>query len=494
MRPLLVRSSAATHGRGAGVVGSWLVAVLAGCSGPATGPRVPCGIGSSCAATQRLASLTLAPAVDTALVGDALQITFMARDSKGNAITGIPAAYHSSDPQVATVDSTGLIRAVGPGTTTITIAAGGLRASSQLTVLARTVVQLSAGSDAGCLELPLGRGYCWGVDGAGQLGFTVGTTCFDSGASAGAVPCEVAPAAISGGLRFATLSTGGVHTCGLTSLGAAYCWGDNTFGELGTNTVAASPAPLAVSGVLRFGSITAGGAHTCGLTTDDRAFCWGSDSAGQLGDAGTVNSTTPIPVVGGGAFVALTAGFAHTCGVTAARAAFCWGSNALGQLGTGSAGDHSTPVAVAGGLAFTALSAGVAHTCGIVTGGGVYCWGAYGSGTSPTPVFVSGVLAFTQVSAGGAFTCGVSGTAAYCWGIDPDGEVGNGGIGGTAVTPVRVVGGYAFQSVSAGTRHACGIVQSGQAVCWGSNLFGALGNSLQAAVRGAPVVVGTPLS
>jgi hypothetical protein len=48
--------------------------------------------------------------------------------------------------------------------------------------------------------------------------------------------------------------------------------------------------------------------------------------------------------------------------------------------------------------------------------------------------------------------------------------------------------------VSAGKRHACGIVSGGVAACWGSNLFGALGNSLQAATSGVPVIVGTPLS
>jgi alpha-tubulin suppressor-like RCC1 family protein len=54
------------------------------------------------------------------------------------------------------------------------------------------------------------------------------------------------------------------------------------------------------------------------------------------------------------------------------------------------------PTAVAGGLSFVDLSAGDSHTCGFASGGAAYCWGAnyagqVGDGTIenrlvPTPV------------------------------------------------------------------------------------------------------------
>jgi alpha-tubulin suppressor-like RCC1 family protein len=53
-------------------------------------------------------------------------------------------------------------------------------------------------------------------------------------------------------------------------------------------------------------------------------------------------------------------------------------------------------VAVSGGLTFTSISAGRFHTCGVATGGAAYCWGAndvgeLGDGTTtfrlvPVPV------------------------------------------------------------------------------------------------------------
>src|SRR5437870_2330872 len=69
------------------------------------------------------------------------------------------------------------------------------------------------------------------------------------------------PAVVSGGLTFAVVSPGTGHTCGLTSAGAAYCWGDNSSGELGTGTTANSTTPAAVSGGLTFTTVSAADAQ-----------------------------------------------------------------------------------------------------------------------------------------------------------------------------------------------------------------------------------------
>src|SRR5437879_28477 len=68
-------------------------------------------------------------------------------------------------------------------------------------------------------------------------------------------------------LGFAALSAGGYHTCGLTTRGAAYCWGRGSNGELGTGTTTASTVPVPVSGGLSFAALSAGCFCTCGDTT-----------------------------------------------------------------------------------------------------------------------------------------------------------------------------------------------------------------------------------
>jgi len=73
------------------------------------------------------------------------------------------------------------------------------------------------------------------------------------------------------------------HTCGLTTGGAAYCWGRNNYGQVGDGTDSTRTNPEAVSGGLVFQAISAGEAHTCGLTAGGAAYCWGDNGAGELG-------------------------------------------------------------------------------------------------------------------------------------------------------------------------------------------------------------------
>ena len=195
-----------------------------------------------------------------------------------------------------------------------------------------------------------GAAYCWGANGYGQLGDGSTTTP------------RLIPVAVSGGLTFSALAAGGVfcsgpnpcppgytsHTCGLASDGAAYCWGNNFYGELGDGSTTDRSTPVPVSGGLRFQGLAAGYEHTCGLTNSGAAYCWGRNVYGQLGNGSTTSSSVPVRVAGGLSFSALAAGGYHTCGLASAGAAHCWGSNVYGQLGDGSTTDSSIPVAVAG--------------------------------------------------------------------------------------------------------------------------------------------------
>jgi len=170
--------------------------------------------------------------------------------------------------------------------------------------------------------------------------------------------------------------------CGLDRDGAAYCWGTNIGGELGSGTtVQNTSVPGPVSGGLSFVGLAAGTNHACALTRDGAAYCWGSNELQELGTGDTVRRLVPTLVSGGLSFSTLAAGGDHTCGIAKSGAAYCWGGNIYGQLGSGSSQNPSgVPLAVSGGLTFTAITAGAGHTCAIASSGTVYCWGANSDG------------------------------------------------------------------------------------------------------------------
>jgi hypothetical protein len=217
------------------------------------------------------------------------------------------------------------------------------------------------------------------VDGSGYGNYTMYVT--DPETARAQTPSQsagpgVSPTASPSGtvLTFASVSAGGNHTCGVTTSGAAYCWGWDFYGQLGNGSGDDDQLnPVPVSGGLSFASVSAGSEHTCGVTTSGAAYCWGIGSGGQLGNGTPGDRSTPVPVSGGHVFASVSANTNHSCGVTTSGAAFCWGKGFSGQLGNGSQNDHPTPVAVSDGLTFASIDVGGDHTCGVATNGTVYC-------------------------------------------------------------------------------------------------------------------------
>jgi alpha-tubulin suppressor-like RCC1 family protein len=309
-------------------------------------------------------------------------------------------------------------------------------------------VQLAAGGAHTCGLTSAGGAFCWGSNSSGQLGDGTGTDHHE-------------PGGVETGLTFASIDAGAAHTCGLTSDGAAHCWGRNDRGQLGDGTTTDRSAPVAVTGGHTFELIVAGGfdiGQTCGLTSGGAAYCWGDNERGQLGiGSGGFGSEDLAPhreptlVSGSLTFVGLTTGLGrHTCGLTGTGAAYCWGENTFGALGNGTTSDSPVPVPVSGGIAFVELIAGgfIGHTCGWTDDGTAYCWGenergqvgdgSNADGLEPSPV--AGGLLFTRLDAGFRHTCGRATTeAVYCWGSGAAGQLGTNSTDHSSV-PIKVAG------------------------------------------------------
>lgn len=439
-----------------------------------------------------VAAIEVRPDTAAILESTMIQLVATLTDSDGDTIRdGRPIDWSSSDTVVARVDTTGRVTGRSAGTAAISAHADGQADTARIAVLPPvTYAEIDGGVMHTCGLTAGAVVYCWGDGGNGQLGN-------------GASQTQSAPVQVAGGLAFDRIQAGGRHSCGLTMSGTAFCWGDNDWGQLGDGnggSFVQETEPVAVLGGLEFATLSTGTLHTCAIESDGDAYCWGANVSGQLGDGTTADRDVPVPVAGGLTFSTISAGGQHACGLTPAGAAYCWGSNGFGQLGDGTITARETPVAVAGGLSFATIFAGPEHTCATTTDDLAYCWGRntrgqLGDGStvgSDQPVAVGGGLSFVQVALGFAHTCGITPTgSAYCWGWGERGQLGDGAAQDAAL-PVAVAGDMTFDRITGGSFHSCGIVSGGTAYCWGFNSTGQLGDGTTE-TRSTPVrVLGQP--
>ena len=227
-----------------------------------------------------------------------------------------------------------------------------------------------------------GEAYCWGENIYGQIGD--GTTEASHGQ-------RDVPVLVSGGLSWSSVDVSRNHTCGVTTADEAYCWGRNSVGEIGNGGTSTHNCiknggsdecvvvPMPVSRGLTWASVSGGGTHTCGITTVGEGYCWGYNASGQLGDGTTKYRDEPELVNGGLTWASILGGYLFSCGVTTVGEGYCWGQNDRGQLGDGTTTDHLVPTLVSGGHVWRQIDpGGDYHTCGVTTTGEAYCWGEHG--------------------------------------------------------------------------------------------------------------------
>ncbi len=232
------------------------------------------------------------------------------------------------------------------------------------------------------------------------------------------------------------------HSCAIKTGGSAFCWGDNDDGQLGDNSTTDRNSPTEVDGAhTDWDAITVGGTHTCGLRNNGVAYCWGDNTYGQLGDNSTTDSNIPVAVAGGGSnWIHIDANGDYTCALTQTGRAWCWGNSANGRLGTGAfeGSNLLEPNEVAGSHTnWSDISTGRASTCGIRSGR-LYCWGnraehlvTDGGGTTGdeySPVEDSNAWDDWQtITVNWENACGVrTDGSIYCWGLNDFGQVGDG--------------------------------------------------------------------
>jgi alpha-tubulin suppressor-like RCC1 family protein len=332
-------------------------------------------------------------------------------------------------------------------------------------LLGKTDKYVAVGNLTACIVTTTNEIYCMGHNASGQVGD--GTTTNRS---------EPTLVDTSTGLAGKTI-TGIVANegamCAIAS-GDVYCWGSGAYGKLGNGSTTSSSIPVRASVIGTVNSKTVTGIastpqsrSTCAIASGS-AYCWGSNDRGQLGDQTTTQRNSPVPVYTGGALGARTvvdlavagggefnpaaaAGTAdktrrgHVCAATSDGKLFCWGSNQYGQMGQGTSSvtAQTEPIMVNGLLSTkTVVSTATAYAtpCALTADNLMYCWGQnhygqVGDGSTThryAPVAVTvqnpGLLGKTisYISGGVNRNCATADGSTYCWGLNGNGQLGDG--------------------------------------------------------------------
>lgn len=412
------------------------------------------------------------------------------------------------------------------------------------TTLDNRVTQVVSAAQYAC-GIKQGIGYCWGLNTTGELGNGSTTNSnlpvpIAMGGSS-AIPESSLLTYIAAGSAYDTAGA----TCAVDYSGEAYCWGDGEAGNFGNGQYNISSAyPIKVlkgesseiplnTKLVKIGT---NNNSTCALDINGVAYCWGDNTRGQLGIGNTDNSPVAKKIATGGnsaipvgdKLIDISVGSLYTCAVDEHGKAFCWGWNSFGQCGSGDFIDSHYPVAVAtnpnngnsqlsanavlkqiSASANTPCPVNQISTCAVDESGIGYCWGnnevgqlgindssIYNStvplqvlmGISPSAIPAG--AKFSKISAGSGANCAIADGKGYCWGYNGNGELGNGttnnssypialsnsgDLGANDVLIDISVGDYG-DSGYIDNGLGCAVDNSYNFFCWGTNSFGQLGN------------------
>ncbi|MEM1417308.1 MAG: hypothetical protein AAGH15_20590, partial [Myxococcota bacterium] len=197
----------------------------------------------------------------------------------------------------------------------------------------------------------------------------------------------------------------------------------------------------------------------------------------------------PLPEGFPAAAPGLAAGGRFACAHEADAPPLCWGSNRFRQLGEGASGYgawRAEPAPVPGLGPVRRLALGGFHACALGLDARVRCWGHGGHGqlgpastgedqASPARVLEGA----SAVAAGGAFSCALVAGEALCWGANDRGQLGDGTPHARArPAPVQDARGAPLEGlveIRLGRAHGCARNAPGAVWCWGEDVDGQVG-------------------
>ncbi|XP_051823686.1 probable E3 ubiquitin-protein ligase HERC6 [Antechinus flavipes] len=295
--------------------------------------------------------------------------------------------------------------------------------------------------------------YCWGDNSFRQLGINAGRR-----ASPGVVRCR--EGASLGGQQIVQAACGERHSLLLLADGTVWSCGNNNYGQLGRNNLRKSkkPAPIQALETQVVVFVSCGKEHSLAICKTGRIYSWGSGSRGQLGikefkDQCSIPKN--IEALSREKIIQVSCGHYHSIALTQDSKVFSWGDNDYGQLGLGK---------------------------------------NFPSQASPQRVKSLDGIPLAQVAAGGShsFALSLSGTS-YGWGRNKEGQLALSGKNASVEKSYKPhsigeLKRFHVTYISCGDEHTAALTQDGKVLTFGSNNSGQLGHGLISKTRVPQIV------
>ena len=169
-----------------------------------------------------------------------------------------------------------------------------------------------------------------------------------------------------------SVSAGYRFTVALKQDSSIWSWGSNNLGQLGLNSVInrSSPVQILSGSIYGWQKVSAGYIHAAAIGRDGTLWCWGNNSYGQVGVVNPSNISNPIQTaIGGSDWQDVSCGRNFTLGLKKDGSVWAWGVNAYGQYGNNTVVLKRTPINVINGTSlWVQISAGNNFSAGLASG------------------------------------------------------------------------------------------------------------------------------
>jgi alpha-tubulin suppressor-like RCC1 family protein len=252
-------------------------------------------------------------------------------------------------------------------------------------------------------------------------------------------------------VKWQKISAGALSSYAIKQNGSLWVWGDNSEGQLGTNSTVPRSSPIQTSaGGNIWTHVASQYQHVAAIKSDGSLWTWGLNSYGQLGDETTTSKSIPTNIGTDKDWSNIACGKMHTAAIKTDGTLWTWGSNTFGELGDDTTNHRSSPAQeYSASNRWIQVACGYGFTVALKNDKSLWAWGYNGAGqlglynnrTTKKPTEIYGnEKVWIKVACGAYNTAAIrTNGSLWSWGTNSKGQIGDDTLNPDRSSPVQVL-------------------------------------------------------